>query len=206
MSGLQALLDQRIKPEGPIKLVVSERFLDENQKPVEWEISGITRAQNKMLRSRCMKWVPRAQDEGMAVPEMDYDEYALLLAVHCTVVPDLHDAALQKSHGAQSAEELLKAMLLPGELQSYETWIQEYFGFGPHYEAELETAMDNVLRDGDHDAVLAYQCLSEFHWSPSALMSMSLEERAFLFVAMNRIQKEREKRKKQTQQSAKRRG
>lgn len=51
------------------------------------------------------------------------------MAAACTVAPNLNDASLQDSYGVMSADELLKAMLLPGEYADYLAKVQEICGF-----------------------------------------------------------------------------
>lgn len=113
-----------IKP-GNIKYVVSNRFLDENKKPIEWELKPITSKDDEDLRKRAMQKL-RPQNGQY---EFDQNKYVSLLAAACTVYPDLNDANLQDSYGVMGAEELLKIMLLPGEYADYLGKIQEICGF-----------------------------------------------------------------------------
>lgn len=113
-----------IKPEN-IKYVVSNRFLDENKKPIEWELKPITSKDDEDLRKRAMQKL-RPQNGQY---EFDQNKYVSLLAAACTVCPDLNDADLQDSYGVMGAEELLKIMLLPGEYADYLGKIQEICGF-----------------------------------------------------------------------------
>jgi len=197
MNKLQALFTQDIKAEGRLKLIVSERFPDESQKPIEWEIAGITKVRNSELLRQCTKWYPDTQEGYHAIPETDFREYALLLAVECTVFPDLNDAELQASYGVSDAASLLSTMLLPGELERYKERVQEFCGFSPDsYEDGLEKTMSSLLDSGDPDAKLAYDCLFEFHWMPSALMSACPEELAFLNVSMKYMKRERKQKSK----------
>ena len=61
--------------------------------------------------------------------EIDTNKYIGLLACTCTVFPNLNDAQLQNSYGVMCADELLKAMLLPGEYADYLMKVQEICGF-----------------------------------------------------------------------------
>lgn len=123
-----------IKPEN-IKYVVSNRFLDENKKPIEWELKPITSKDDEDLRKRAMQKL-RPQNGQY---EFDQNKYVSLLAAACTVYPDLNDANLQDSYGVMGAEELLKIMLLPGEYADYLGKIQEICGFNKN--------MDDLVKE-----------------------------------------------------------
>lgn len=114
--------ENAIKTES-IKYVASERFLDENKKPIEWEIIPINSEISEDLKKQAMKRVQVKR--GVFQSELDGTKYACLLAVACTIYPNLNDADLQNSYGAMGAEELLKKMLLPGEYTNYLGKIEE---------------------------------------------------------------------------------
>ena len=52
------------------------------------------------------------------------------LAAACTVYPNLNDAELQDSYGTKCAEELISAMLTPGEYTNYTEKLFDICGFG----------------------------------------------------------------------------
>ena len=72
--------------------------------------------------------------------DMDFNKYAALLAVKSTVYPNLNDATLQDSYGVMGAEDLLKAMLLPGEYANYLNIVQQVNGFNQTFEEKVEEA------------------------------------------------------------------
>ena len=71
---------------------------------------------------------------------MDFNKYAALLAVKSTVYPNLNDATLQDSYAVMGAEDLLKAMLLPGEYANYLNIVQQVNGFNQTFEEKVEEA------------------------------------------------------------------
>ncbi|HWQ76945.1 MAG TPA: phage portal protein [Syntrophomonas sp.] len=128
MSGLSAFLAYNAVAEENIKYVASRRFLD-NGEPVEWEMKGITGAEDEALRKACTKRVPVPGKRGQFTQETDYNQYLGKLAVACTVFPNLNDAELQNSYGVMGADNLLKRMLKPGEYAEYLAKVQEVNGF-----------------------------------------------------------------------------
>ena len=62
--------------------------------------------------------------------EFDNVLYLAKLAAACTVYPNLNDAELQDSYGTKCAEELISAMLTPGEYTNYTEKLFDICGFG----------------------------------------------------------------------------
>lgn len=126
---LSSFLKQNALQKENVKYVASERFVDENKKPIEWEIKTISSREDEELRKTAMKKTPIPGKHGQYTQEIDTNKYIGLLACTCTVFPNLNDANLQDSYGVMSADELLKAMLLPGEYADYLMKVQEICGF-----------------------------------------------------------------------------
>lgn len=140
MSNLTAFLSQNaIKIENE-KHVVSKRFLDENKEPMKWEIQSVTSQEDEILRKLCTKRLPIPGKKNQFTNETDYTKYVGLLAVKCTVYPNLNDAQLQDSYGVMGADELLKTMLLPGEYADYLSLVQKINGFEQSFEEKVEEA------------------------------------------------------------------
>lgn len=126
---LSAFFAQNAKKADNRKFVASNRFTGENGKPIEWEIASITAGENQKLRKSCMKSVPVSGKRGQYTQEFDTATYQAKLAVKCVVFPDLNDAALQESYGVMGAEQLVSAMLMPGEFDELVSTILEINGF-----------------------------------------------------------------------------
>lgn len=86
-----------------VKVVVSERFRDEDGMPVAWELRPVTAEDMQELFAA--REAADASGGGLL----------LRLLAQAVVYPDLQDAALQDSYGVLGAEELLLRMLSPGE-------------------------------------------------------------------------------------------
>lgn len=137
MSNLSCFLAGNVIKEEVVKYAATKRIVDENKKPVEWEIQCITSEEDEALRKSCTRKVQVPGKKNMYTPETDYDKYLGMLAVQCTVYPDLNNAELQDSYKVMGADKLLKRMLKPGEYQDYLKKIQEINGF--------ETSMEELV-------------------------------------------------------------
>lgn len=126
---LSAFFAQNAKKVENRKIVASTRFTGEDGKPMEWEITCITAAENQKLRKDSIRNIPVAGKRGQYTQDFDTAAFQAKLAVKCTVFPDLNDADLQESYGVMGAEALISAMLSPGEFDNYILAITELNGF-----------------------------------------------------------------------------
>ncbi len=140
MGSLSAFLSQNALKDENIKYVASKRFLDENGKPIEWELCCITSEEDEAIRKACTKRVPIPGKKNQYTQEIDYNLYLGKLAARCTVFPNLNDKELQDSYGVMGADALLKKMLKPGEYADYLQKVQEVNGF----EVTFEDAVDEA--------------------------------------------------------------
>ena len=88
----------------PLRVVVSERFLDEAGEPLAWELAPVSAGALEELL-----WE--------AGEKARYDEVLLRLLAGAVRYPDLEDAELQDAYGVMGAERLLLEMLSPGEFR-----------------------------------------------------------------------------------------
>lgn len=138
MTNLTAFLSQnKIKQEN-IKFVASNNFIDENKKPIEWEIRAISQNEADELRKSCTKRVKIA-GKGY-INETDTDLYMSKVAAACTVFPDLKNKELQDSYKVMGDDQLLKAMLSLGEYTTYIQKISDINGF----DISLDEAVDEA--------------------------------------------------------------
>jgi len=127
MSNLQAFFAQNAPFEAIEEFVVSERFKDENGKPIPWKLRTISEAENEEIRKASIQYVKGKG--GRRVPETQPEVYLAKVAAACVVFPDLKDVELQKSYGVIGAENLLKKMLLAGEYAALIQKVEEINGF-----------------------------------------------------------------------------
>ena len=140
MGNLSGFLSQNAVKIDNVSYVASKRFLDENGKPIPWEIECITSTEDEALRKACTKRVPVPGKRNQYTQETDYNLYLGKLAARCTAFPNLDDAELQNSYGVMGADALLKTMLTPGEYSDYLMKIQEVNGFEVSFEESVDEA------------------------------------------------------------------
>lgn len=127
MSFSEFLAQNKIKKEN-VKFVASKAFVKDG-KPIEWEIRALTSKEDDALRKMCTKQIKVMGKSNVYRTEMDAPAYIGKLAAECTVYPDLNDKELQDSYGVMGADELLKAMLSPGEYAEYCNKVSEVNDF-----------------------------------------------------------------------------
>lgn len=120
-----------VAPVQNVRYPASERFINkETGKPEEWEIKRISAKENSAIRKGCMRTIPAPGGrKGQYTQDFDAGMYQAKVAVACTVWPDLGDAALQDSYQVLGAENLITAMLSPGEFEDYSAKVLEVNGF-----------------------------------------------------------------------------
>lgn len=126
---LSAFLSQNVKRVENTLYPATNRIVDENGKPIPWEICCITATENARIRKGCMTTIAVAGKKGQYTQEFNSQLYLARLCVRTTVYPDLQDKELQDSYGVMSAEELISTMLTPGEFEDYATAVMKANGF-----------------------------------------------------------------------------
>ena len=96
-------------PRENLRLVVSERFVDEQGAPQLWELQPLTAADWQELLSQ--------SSVAEAGRKAHFNDIFLQMLAKSVVWPDLNSAELQDSYGVLGAEQLLLKMLSPGEYQ-----------------------------------------------------------------------------------------
>lgn len=124
---LSAFFANNVQSEITEEVVVSERFKDEEGKPIPWKLRTMTEAENEEIRKSSTR--KAKQKNGMQVPDLNPDLYVAKMVVACVVYPNLKDAELLQSYGVMAADELLKKMLLAGEYAALAQKVQEINGF-----------------------------------------------------------------------------
>lgn len=121
---LVAFLKQNKKTTDTVKFAASKAFVDENGKPVEWEIKPLKSREADKIRSECNTY-----GKGGKV-KSDTAKFNRAVAAACTVFPNLNDAELQDSYEVMGAEELITEMLdKDGEFQAYVKKCLEVSGY-----------------------------------------------------------------------------
>lgn len=113
-----------------VKYAATKSLVDENGKPLEWEIKALSTKEAEKIRESCTVDVPFKGKPGMYRPKLNTNLYTAKMVVASIVYPDLYDAALQNSYGVTTPEDLIKEMVdNPAEYMDLSTFVQEYNGF-----------------------------------------------------------------------------
>ena len=105
-----------------VKVVVSERFTNEDGTPIEWVLHPISTKKVEEITKRNTKTTIKNGKKESVVNEENLNAELLEAVV---LYPSLNDADLQDSYGVSSANELLSVMLYPGETQVLTNALQE---------------------------------------------------------------------------------
>ena len=105
-----------------VKVVVSERFTDQDGNPIEWVLHPISTRRVEEITKRNTKTTIKNGKKESTVNEENLNAELLEAVV---LYPSLNDAELQDSYGVSSANELLGAMLYPGETKVLTAALQE---------------------------------------------------------------------------------
>ena len=122
-----------VKPEN-IRVVISNRFKDENGNPVEWELRALSQDENNAL----MKKYTKRDKKGTET--FDRTSYVAALTAAGVVEPDLNNAKLQDAYGVLGADKLLCKMLLIGEYGELVSKVQELSGLDQDINVAIEEA------------------------------------------------------------------
>ena len=119
---------------------VTKSLVDEEGKPLLWEIKPLTTKENEALREKCTIEVPVKGKPNMYRPKVDMNKYQTMLMCAAVVFPDLNNVELQNSYGVMTPEDLLKEMVDdPAEYTDLLMFIQQISGFKTMQE-EVEEA------------------------------------------------------------------
>lgn len=118
MSKLSCFLAENAEKRENTKIVISDRFKDENGNSVPWEIRSISASEDESIRKQCTRRVPVTGKKNQFTQDFDANTYLAKLAAKAVVFPDLNDSELQDSYGVMGAEELVKVMLYKDEFDA----------------------------------------------------------------------------------------
>lgn len=112
---LNGFFKNKAKQVDDVRVVVSERFIDEEtDKPYEWVLHPIS---TKLVEEITKKNTVTKLVNGKRVKETNEENLNADLLEHVVLFPQLNDAKLQDSYGVTNVNDLLGAMLYPGETQ-----------------------------------------------------------------------------------------
>ena len=138
MKDLSAFLRPNVQQVENLRFQASKRFTDEDGTPIEWEIRCLASTEDEEIRRASVRRT--AGGRGQSTSETDVSLYLGKLAARCTVYPDLNDKTLQDSYGVMGADNLLRAMLNPGEYADFLREVQKICGFDTPFDQLVEEA------------------------------------------------------------------
>lgn len=132
---LKAFLQDNKRKKKNIFYAVSKDFVDENGKPIKWELKHIKARVADEIRSEAMS------EDG---ENFDFNLYAARVMAESVVYPDLRDIELQDSYGVNTPEDLLYEMVdNPGELSALQAKVFEMAGLAETAEEKVEQAKNS---------------------------------------------------------------
>jgi len=141
MSNLSLFLKKNKIQKENTTYPATKSLLDENGKPLDWEIKPLTTKENENIRESCMIEVPVRGKPNMFRPKLNTSLYLAKTMVASIAFPNLYDAELQDSYGVKTPEELLKEMIDdPGEYNEFAAFIQQFNGFDTTMEEKVDEA------------------------------------------------------------------
>lgn len=111
MSKLSAFLHP-VKPPEEREVVISDRFVGDDGKPVPFKIRAITQAENEALMMAATK---TSFKDGQVVQYLDQIEFARRTIVAGTVEPNFNSKEMCDAYGTPSPYNVPGAMLTAGE-------------------------------------------------------------------------------------------
>ena len=109
---------------------VTMSLLDEDGKPLLWEIKPLTTKENEAIREACTVDVPVKGKPNVYMPKVDMNKYQTKLICAAVVSPDLNNVELQNSYGVMTPEDLIKEMVdNPAEYTDLSVFVQNLSGF-----------------------------------------------------------------------------
>lgn len=130
MSDFKMFMKGNKKKKENKKYAATKSLVDENGKPLEWELKHITSKENEDIRDECTTEVQVTGKFGMYRNKTNTAEYVRKLITASVVHPDLDNTELQNSYGVMCAEDLLMEMVDdPGEYADLAQYVQEMQGF-----------------------------------------------------------------------------
>ena len=141
MSNLSMFLKKNKIQKENTTYPATKSLLDEDGKPLLWEVKPLTTKDNENIRESCMFDVPMKGKPNMFRQKLNTSLYLAKTMVASIAFPNLYDVELQDSYGVKTPEELLKEMIDdPGEYNEFAAFIQQFNGFDTTMEEKVEEA------------------------------------------------------------------
>ena len=101
-------------------------LLDENGKPLEWEIKPLKTSEVQRIQDDCTIEIPTGKPNVFRT-KFQSTKFVKKLICASVSFPDLYDAELQDSYGVKTPEELIEQMIDdPGEYNALASFVQKF--------------------------------------------------------------------------------
>lgn len=129
MSNLSLFLKKNKKTRENKMYPATKSLVDENGKPLDWEIRHVTTKEVEKIREECTIEIPVPGKPGLYRPKVDNTKFVDKMIIAGVVSPDLYNADLQNSYGVMKPEDLLKEMVDdPQEYNSLGEFVKNFGG------------------------------------------------------------------------------
>lgn len=135
---MKAFLKGKEKSLPEIEKEITERYTDENEKPVPFKFKAIESKRIDEIKVECTNII---HTKGQKVEKFNNDRFAAKVGIETTVFPNFKDKELLESYNCVDPIDLAHEILkIPGE---YSDWIETSFkvnGFDDTFEELVENA------------------------------------------------------------------
>lgn len=139
METLTAFLQENTIKCDCVEYVASKRFVDDKGEPIRWKLRPLTNDEIEKLRKHHTKTTKNKMTQEV-IEKFDNKAFTMDMTLKSVVYPDLMNGELQASWGVVDDEELLKAMLSPGELTDLHMAVNEACDFEVGMDDKIERA------------------------------------------------------------------
>lgn len=117
------------------EVIISDRFKDEDGKPLPFKLRKIDSETSEALMKRCRR---KERVNGQIINEIDNTKYTKLLVLACVVSPNFKDAEMCDYYGVVNPEDVPSRMLSIGEFSRLSDEIMKFNDFDTPEDIENE--------------------------------------------------------------------
>lgn len=117
------------------EVIISDRFKDENGKPLPFKLRKIDSETSEALMKRCRR---KERVNGQIITEVDNAKYTKLLVLACVVSPNFKDSEMCDFYEVINPEDVPSRMLSIGEFSRLSDEIMKFNDFDTPEEIENE--------------------------------------------------------------------
>lgn len=117
------------------EVIISDRFKDENGKPLPFKLRKIDSETSEALMKRCRR---KERVNGQIINEIDNTKYTKLLVLACVVSPNFKDSEMCDFYKVINPEDVPSRMLSIGEFSRLSDEIMKFNDFDTPEEIENE--------------------------------------------------------------------